>query len=53
MDFNIEDITKGSGEEAADEVTSTGIFDVPESATTGAKLQIDDAGTKYTIDLGL
>ena len=50
--FDIESISEG-GEAGEEEFTTTGIYDMPTDATAGAQLQIEEAGTTYTIDLGL
>jgi hypothetical protein len=50
LSLDPESFTEDGGD---DEITTTGIYDVPVDATEGAQLQIDEGGTNYTIDLGL
>lgn len=50
LSLDPESFTEDGGD---DEITTTGIYDLPVDATEGAQLQIDEEGTEHTIDLGL
>ncbi len=53
LSFGPEALTEDGDTTADDEITTTLIYDIPVDATEGATLQVDEAGTEYTIDLGL